>query len=189
MNTRRLVDKTQFTGYIFILLCIFWGLLFIYSIHSIMPYNAVTLPFQRLIKTQAFFPQGWKFFTRSPREDASDAYVKDDSNNWGSIIQSNSSPINFFGASRMTRAKSVESALLLLSAAENKIEWVKCDESPQICAEKIPSNGEIINTSPVPYICGEVLFILQPPVPWAWSRSKKPINMPSKIIKTNVVCQ
>jgi antimicrobial peptide system SdpA family protein len=187
MNVSRLLDKTQFAGYVFIFLCMFWGLLFIYSIHSIMPYNAIKLPFQRLVKTSSFFPQGWKFFTRSPREDITDTYVKED-NNWVTTIHSNSSPINFFGASRLSRAKSVESALLLQSAAENNIDWVKCDDPLQICAEKVQSNGTVVNSSPIPYICGEVVFILQAPIPWAWSMSKKPINMPSKIIKTNVTC-
>lgn len=175
-------------GFAFLAICLFWVLLFIYSIHSALPYNAVKLPFEDYIKTQTFLPQGWKFFTRNPREEMVSMHARNDNNQWTPIIASNASPSNFFGVSRTSRAKSVEMGILLASVRDNDIDWIECKKSLQTCADEFSSNGSVVNKSPVPAICGEVVFLRQSAVPWAWSSSKKEIIMPSRIIKTNISC-
>ena len=39
-----------------------------------------------------------------------------------------------------------------------------------------------------PLLCGEYLLVFQKPVPWAWSKSLKKIEMPAKIIRFKILC-
>lgn len=176
-------------GIAFVTVCVFWIWLFVYSIHAAMPFNPIELPFADNIRIRIFMPQGWKFFTRSPREDDTKLYKKGYGEEWKPILRPNGSPANSFGLDRVGRSQGVEMGLLMVSIREIKSEWSECKESLEACSEKAFSNGIIMNSSPNPTICGEVVFIQQPPVPWAWSLSKKEVIMPSKVNKVHVLCQ
>lgn len=154
-----------------------------------MPHTAVKLPFETALPTRYFLPQGWKFFTRNPREPDHLAYVKRVDGKWASVFQPNGSPTHFFGIIRYGRARSVEMGLLLTSLQEEKVAWTECKKSVQICAPELSIKAILINNSPDAKICGDAVFSEQPPVPWAWSTSKKKITMPSKLVKTRIECK
>lgn len=177
----------HFWGAVSVVLLGFWLLLFTYSIHSAMPLNPINLPLSGAISANVFMPQGWKFFTRNPREDDIKIFRKNNEGNWVSAtFGANSSPVNLFGIKRTARSQGIEIGLLMASI--KKDEWVECKGRTDVCMEQAATNKTIVNESPLPTICGEVAFVMQPPVPWAWSRAKREVVMPSKLIKVGVVC-
>jgi antimicrobial peptide system SdpA family protein len=180
--------QRRFVAASFILITCFWTLLFGYSIHAALPFNPVNLPLVKTLRVRIFMPQGWKFFTRNPREEQIKALSKDSEGKWQSaLIGANASVANLFGLRRNSRAQGIELGLIVTSLKKNQ--WVECKDRLDICAEKTCNVGHVANTSPNPTFCGEAVLIKQSPVPWAWSRAKRPVIMPSKCVRVNVSCQ
>jgi len=137
----------------------------------------------------AFFPQGWAFFTRDPREAVDRAYRPGPP--LVPLLYANTSPRNLFGFGRGARTLNVELAALLheLPAAA----WQPCDAPLQRCVEAGAWAGTggsvaIVNRATEPRICGDVVVERQPPVPWAWGRSIDETHMPSKVARLEVRC-
>lgn len=170
-----------------LLLGLGWGAVFSYSVHGALPTNPIKLPLEQKVYAQVWMPQGWKFFTRDPREEEVAAFVRAEDGGWRSALHGpNGSPSNLFGLSRATRAQGIE--LGLLTTAANRFEWLECKERLEVCVEKAPLAANVKNVTPAPTLCGEVGLTLQPPVPWAWSRARKKVTMPSKALRVNVQC-
>ncbi len=181
-------NSNHLLGFAFLVICVFGIIVFSYSIHSAMPFNAISLPFENKMYINFFLPQGWKFFTRNPREEDVGVYAKNSSGQWLPMILPHSSPSNFFGIKKTSRAKSVELGVLLSLLGDSNPSWETCNSSLQNCSEHVSTVGTTNNPSPNPRICGEILLQRKPPVPWAWSSSKKNVIMPSKIYRTNILC-
>jgi antimicrobial peptide system SdpA family protein len=175
-------------GFVFLFICGFWIIVFIYSIHSAMPFNPINLPFESKAHLRFFLPQGWKFFTRNPREEDIGIYAKDSNGEWLPMIHPHSSPINLFGIKKTSRAKAVEFGLLLSLLSEHNPNWESCNSSLQSCSEKVQTVGAINNPSPNPSLCGDILLQKRRPIPWAWSAARKNVIMPSTIYRTNILC-
>lgn len=189
MNNSHYQKHIRLIGVFFLSLSASWLIVFLYSVHSAMPHNAVQLPLEKSLPIVFFLPQGWSFFTRNPRESDHLVYSKDANGKWISVIQPNASPKNLFGISRSGRAVSVEMGLLLTSLNDKGVKWTECKKSLKFCADRLSVKTELVNKSPDAQICGEVIFSEQPPIPWAWSTSRRKIVMPSKLVETNIVCQ
>jgi len=178
---------TPLLGAFLIILILGWGMVFIYAVHAALPLNAVSLPLEESITPQMWIPEGWKFFTRSPREDVINGFIRGPDGNWVSALRGvNGSPSNLFGIKRTTRAQGIEIGLLITAVSQSA--WQQCKEELETCAEKAPLDTTLRNVTPNPTLCGEVALTKQPPVPWAWSRSGKKITMPSKVVRINVKC-
>ena len=159
-----------------------------YSSHGALPVNPIKLPLEQSVYPQVWVPQGWKFFTRSPREEEVGAFVRAPGGGWVTgLIGANGSAANLFGLRRATRAQGIELGLLV--TAVDKDAWQPCKERLEVCVEKAPLVGNVRNVTPDPTLCGEVGLTLQPPVPWAWSRARRKVTMPSKAVRVNVQCQ
>jgi len=170
-----------------LLLLLGWGAVFAYSVHGALPTNPIKLPMEQSVYAQVFMPQGWKFFTRDPREEEIGAFVRRPDGRWVSALRGpNGSPSNLFGLSRATRAQGIE--LGLISTAANRLTWQECKERLTVCVEKAPLAADVKNPTPDPTLCGEIGLTLQPPVPWAWSGARRKVTMPSKALRVNVQC-
>jgi len=164
-----------------------WLLFFAYSIHASLPFNPIDLPMEKELALRIFAPQGWKFFTRNPREESISTYAKDKNGNWSpAMIGRNSSRITYFGLARTARAQGVEVGLIVASAKADQ--WVPCKERLDLCFEKLPTVRPAVNVTPGATVCGEIICVKQQPVPWAWGRSKDKITMPVKCLRVNVSC-
>jgi len=133
----------------------------------------------------AFFPQGWAFFTRDPREAVDRAYRP------GAplvpLLYANSSPRNLLGLGRGARTLNVELAALLHELPASA--WQSCDAPLERCVEaRAGGRVAIVNRFPEPRICGDVVVERQPPVPWAWGRAIDETHMPSKVARLDVRC-
>ena len=156
----------QLLAILFLGLVIFWAILFSYSIHGALPYNPIKLPFEKKIQINVLLTQGWKFFTRSAREERFKVFVKETSNNWrDSSAKVNADYTNFFGLRRKTRSQNIELGLILNNVDKNK--WQNCEERIDFCFSKSQSKIDVRNLTPNPSICGEIVIALQEPIPWA----------------------
>ena len=150
--------------------------------------NPVRLKNHFNFKMFSFIPQGWAFFTRSPREAQIILYEMQKDGNITKYPQKHSSYKNLFGLDRKASKVIAEIQGLKLKLHDSlfinskwRFQIVHGGEFPQ----KIE---EIQNEIHDPILCGEYLLVFQKPVPWAWSRSIKTIEMPAKIIRLKILC-
>ena len=183
----KLSDKQLiFTGFAASIIIAFWLILFFYSIHAVMPFNPLKLPFQESIPIRSVMTQGWKFFTRNPREDYIRVFeLNSDGADKSILVGSNASPSNLFGLKRDSRAQGIE--IGLITSGLRKDQWHECKTKITQCAQET-EEIDVSNTIENQTICGRVAVSLMPPVPWAWSGSKREITMPSKIAVLKVIC-
>jgi antimicrobial peptide system SdpA family protein len=169
------------------LLCLVTLVPAVYVFHAALPYNPVQLPGGRSAELRVIAPQGWKFFTRDPREERLLVRVPDGAGGWTSdVTPTNSAPQNLFGALRSARAQPSEMSELLLRVPET--EWVACTADPNVCLAAFTRPLVLNNPDPTPTLCGDVGFVMQPPIPWAWARRLGAVILNSKVLRTQVSC-
>jgi antimicrobial peptide system SdpA family protein len=178
-------DHRRWLGLVALGLLASWSTLGVHAVHSAIPNNPVRLPLKEQLQTQLWLPQGWKFFTRSAREETTSPYLRGEDGRWRSASTApNFQARNLFGASRDGRAQGVEIGLILRDASHATRE--ACRATPEICLDRARSTATLHTPSPSPTLCGDVGFVFRKPVPWAWSRSK--VQMPSEVLWIKVVC-
>jgi antimicrobial peptide system SdpA family protein len=147
----------------------------------------IHMPFEKRVLSQSWLPQGWKFFTRNPREDVQFLFVRDSLGNWMPFgFGANTRPVNWFGISRKNRAQGVEIARLLQDIPKEA--WMPTRGDPIEALEKCPLVVTVENNSSRPTIRGIIGVVEQPHVPWAWFAKDAKVIMPSKVIKIEVKC-
>lgn len=165
----------------------FWLSFVFYSIHASLPFNPIDLPLAKTLALRVFTPQGWKFFTRNPREETVSVFARDGHGNWSSpSIGRNASLLSYFGLARTARAQGVEVGVITASLKPDQ--WVPCSERLDACLAKTPTAAAVANVSPGATVCGDIVFVKQQPVPWAWTRSKRTVTMPITCLRVNVSC-
>jgi antimicrobial peptide system SdpA family protein len=178
-------NKLLLSGFTGLLIC-FW-LFFVYQIAvASMPYNPLAKSRITMINLKTVIPEGWAFFTRSPREPQLYVYQKK-GDNWEKVSFTNGSPKNLFGVSRVARASGLEIGSLLENARPS--DWVSCDAHSRKCVdwdclEAIPA----VNAAYYPVYSGEIIVEERQILPWAWSRSCKPDLVPTRVVKLNALC-
>lgn len=165
----------------------FWLTFSVYALHPALKFNPLRLPFESSLRMQRWTPEGWKFFTRNPREDRTRLLGRRQDGAWIDIgLGPNFKVSNLLGFSRVPRAQGIELALLVHDVA--KSEWVRCTEQPEACLERLDHSVPLSNHSPEPTVCGTVGFVMQQTMPWAWaSMTPEPI-MPSRVMRLEVQC-
>jgi antimicrobial peptide system SdpA family protein len=159
----------------------------VYAVHDSMPYNSVHLPFEEHVQMHVFLPEGWKFFTRDPQEDDPMPYLQDADGRWqpaGSVSYAASG--SALGMSRTVRARGVELGMIVSALPKGALQT--CDGTPDSCLAHASVAATMTNESPTPSLCGAVGIVTQRPVPWAWSRSGRPVEMPSRVALVQVRC-
>ncbi len=164
------------------LLAIGWGACALYSLHSVFPHNPVSLPGEDALQLPRWLPEGWGFFTRDPRASDPLLYQEEAPGRW-IRLEVRAGP-SFLWLGRSARAQGFELNALLSQVSETT--WLACQEAPVRCVEK--ANASLVAGNPAvsPTICGNVAFVMQEPVPWAW-RSSQAV-MPSTFIRLAVKC-
>src|SRR5690606_8020796 len=163
---------------------LFFSLLFIST-----PFNPIQheLPFLKNIFD--ITPQGWAFFTRDAREEQIYIYRIDDQNSLHKINQKHSDATNLFGLSRESSKLAIETENILYEF-QNKDVFLSTDWNyDAMIIGEIPENYiNVKNKINSPILCGNYLFVYHRIVPWAWSKSKKTIKMPARVIKLKIEC-
>lgn len=160
------------------------AVLILYTAHASLPPSAVELPFAGKPIFRSVLPQGWGFFTRSPREAFPVAYRVGPSGQWEeAALGARSNYLGGFG--RRSRVQNIEMGLLLNASGA---EWQPCDGEVSACLHAIGAMAIVANPSPSPILCGDIGFVMREPIPWAWYRSAETVQMPTKTLRLNVTC-
>lgn len=159
----------------FVCLVLAWVVPITYTLRFYLPYNASVLS----RSTPSFLllvPEGWGFFTRDPREEDFFTYRRDESGAWEVISQW------AFGFSRRGRILARE-AVSIVEQVEIQID---CRGDHVSCLDGIDAEAMIDTTYRDPGLCGDIGFVWQDPVPWAWAKSA--VVMPSRVGRVEVSC-
>lgn len=164
-----------------------WAVLGVYACHSALPYNPVKLPLEESIDIRTWFPQGWCFFTRNPREDRLFALQGGADGKFTTVLASQSEwPRRFAGFDRRERAVWIEAGILFASVPPT--EWTECKKRPAACLAELGPRRKILNPSPQPRLCGKIGLIRRRILPWAWAHARAKLEMPSKVVLVEVEC-
>jgi antimicrobial peptide system SdpA family protein len=160
------------------------SVLALWAVHAAMPPNAVQLPLESSRTMQTLLPEGWAFFTADPTAVYPQAYELSPAGRWtytgGSLAVSGDA----FGLDRSRRAQGTEMALLLQGVSAG--DWHNCTGGPTTCLSAWPVTAHVVNTSTLQNLCGDVGFVEQQMLPWAWRGTGT--VMPSQVVRVEVRC-
>jgi antimicrobial peptide system SdpA family protein len=163
------------------------AVLALYVVHGSLPTNPLSLPLERSSTLRAFVPEGWGFFTASPRDTTPLPLRRGPSGVWTSVAAGALAvPADAFGADRVRRAQGTEIALVLHDVPKGS--WSTCREAPAACLERLPVFGTRSDVSPGKTICGDIGFVRQEVLPWAWRSAAGQTVMPSQVLRLRVAC-
>lgn len=155
-----------------------------YVVHAALPRTPVNLPLQNRAVVGLFLPQGWAFFTKSPRTAGIVAYSRTP-DRWRSLSPGALAvPVDWMGLNRTRRAQGIEMAMIFRFI--DKAQWRRCDGDPFRCLDASPRT-RLVNDASNHTICGDVGFVRQPIRPWAWRDSRT--VMPSLVLRAEVSCR
>lgn len=155
-----------------------------YVLHAALPHTPLRLPLQNRTMVGLFLPQGWAFFTKSPRTPGLVAY-QHTADGWKSLSPGALAvPRDWFGFDRTRRAQGMEMSMIL--RLTNRGMWHACSNEPRTCLNRLPTI-QLVNDASNHTVCGEVGFVRQDMRPWAWRHSRT--VMPSQVIRAVVACR
>jgi antimicrobial peptide system SdpA family protein len=130
-----------------------------------------------------FFPEGWGFFTKNPRDLQLEVY-KIKNNRVNKINMSNHSAFNYFGLSRKARVIGYESSIIANEVDKKK--WKK-DEVKNIVSFVNDSSVIIPKKKEFKYLVpGDYIFKMYKPIPYAWANKNQEDNNPYSLVKVKI---
>lgn len=163
-----------------------WSVVFVYTIHPILPDNAIQIPYEDKSPLIHLVPQGWGFFTLNPRSPHTYVFTHNQGE-WELHPENPWYGSSFLGFSREPKLLLAEAGLILDSLPDSA--WAECKGRPETCLGAQPALGPIHDIFLHPTLCGDIGIVRQPAVPWAWSHARKPVVMPSQVLRVSVLCQ
>ena len=163
---------------LFVSLILLYSVLYLYALMPVTAKNPISqLPFGKMIKTQQWFPQGWGFYSKDPRDIT--FQVVSIKTGKQAVSWPNNRASNWFGLKRYGRAQGIETGLL----QENLLskDWHTTTEEPLTALEKL-TPIKLKNLTPSPTITGDIGFIKQEALPWGWAKYQN-TTMPSKVLR------
>lgn len=149
------------------------ALIGVYDIRAHTPANILDLPAVDSARPalNATLPQGWAFFTRSPREENLRAYPLTAQGRGEHVQTAYSEPGNAFGLDRAVRSQGTE--LGLIQAAVPVDAWVECEGARTECLEQAASaRGSELPSVDNPVfrttVCGPVILSMERAGVWAY---------------------
>ncbi|WP_157796308.1 SdpA family antimicrobial peptide system protein [Bacillus xiapuensis] len=158
-------------------------LLIFLSITSALPVNTLNIDKELKGVINEVLPQGWGFFSKSPREPDLNAVPLEEQE---ALQWPNNSLSNYLGISREGRAQGIELGSIIGAIDEES--YQNCENDVYSCFKTTETAINIENTNKNPSICGKWGVVNQEPVPWAWGDQLDSIIMPSTIVKVDVEC-
>lgn len=168
-----------------------WGTLFAVGVSPLLLDTPIRLPPAIKRAATLFFPQGWAFFTRDPREPLYYTYTFQDGTFHRDWLP-NADAANLFGLSFNAKVRTMESALL--STRLEPTAWTVCERSKTVeaCLLERVHNAQTLkvnNPSSTPNYCGTVGFTRTEVTPWAYTLGGHPPRMQSVVAVEEVTCR
>ena len=138
----------------------------------------------RRLQMLAVAPQSWGYFS-GPRSEELEVF-RSSNGGWTRIDVPLGSAANLFGLRRATVNHGAEIRTLQEEAGTR---W----STAALTRDQLPEEA---NASPIlvrnlarhPHICGEVLLVSRPPIPWAWTKSSSRAALPTRFARLSVKC-
>ncbi|GAA4044082.1 SdpA family antimicrobial peptide system protein [Arthrobacter methylotrophus] len=140
-----------------------------YSIFAVSPHSTFHLPGTGAIREDLSkaVPQGWGFFTKSPRDPFLLVYANDGVGGHQEIMQLPTVKVeNYFGVGRFDRGQPVELANIVNRVSSQS--WNNCGPTINSCLDAPLTAVEVHNEKPEPSLCGQMKVVEVAPVPWAY---------------------
>lgn len=144
------------------------GVAVMYTGKNTLDFTIAELPAEKQVAPvlDAVAPQGWSFFTKSPRDPdvrflTSDSGVAD--GDQVQVLTPHSRPVNFFGWNRSSRAQAAELALVVGELEDSQ--WTTCNQDT---CDQMEDPVVVANPEPDPSLCGPLTFQQVEPVAWAY---------------------
>ncbi|NBL65069.1 SdpA family antimicrobial peptide system protein [Flavobacterium sp. NST-5] len=164
---------------IFYVFTVFVSILFLYNLFfASLSYNAQTpnYPIKKILSKT--LPEGWGFFTKSPREAGYTVYVVNQGN-LELLETRNTSSSNYFGLSRKARKISMEVSIVTDLVATEL--WQKKSDLSHI---NLPENLVEIDSKNLHFLKNHDLVVVKSyPIPWAWKEIVQPNQIPYEIVR------
>lgn len=173
------------------ILSIFLGflgfILFSVVLFSSIPFNPIQYNANYIEEVFTYTPQGWAFFTRDAREEQAYIY-KVENNKLKKISQKHADINNFIGLSRKVSKLAMEVEVIATLIDKKRFPQTTWNYNENLYG-KVPSRFvEVRNLIKSPILCGDYVIVYHSVVPWAWSKSKRKIKMPAKVLKVRIKC-
>ncbi|HEX8631085.1 MAG TPA: SdpA family antimicrobial peptide system protein [Catenuloplanes sp.] len=157
----------------------------LYVLHAALPATPFHLPFDDRQIVRALVPQGWAFFTLSPRTPDLLVWGAAPDGGWRRLsVGAHAVPSTVLGLDRAARSQGTEIGILASQIPAG--DWSSCERQPTDCLGARPTGRTIANRSTHRTICGDVGLTIQETTPWAWR--DLPTVMPSKTARVVVTC-
>jgi antimicrobial peptide system SdpA family protein len=135
----------------------------------------------------AFLPEGWAFFTKSPREKQLSLYSLHEGEAPMPVNLSENRAHLFSSFNRVDRARLTEVSSVLQRLPPSM--WQNCEGGLDECLSSLSGEKILIKNNRLnAEICGDYVLALSEPVPWAWARLTKKGQMPASAVKITIEC-
>jgi antimicrobial peptide system SdpA family protein len=135
--------------------------------------------------SRVFAPQGWAFFTRSPRTPHLTVVGNQGDGRWTVLSPGRLAvPADLMGLDRIRQAQDTDIRRVLPEVPDRA--WSDCQGEPLDCLSALSAGPSVANPSTRRDFCGDIGLIMQEVVPWAWR--DLPTVMPSKVARVTVTC-
>lgn len=162
-----------------------WSLLLLGVASSSLPLGTLTPPLFLAQWSRVLLPQGWGFFTRDAEEPVLRVHSRD-GDRWQCIDRPLASPTNWFGLCRDGRIRELEVARILHGVPETA--WEPCRDPVDRCWPVTrPPARVVVNEARRPLVEGDLLLQMQERLPWAWGGARDRVDMPSRVVRVQVV--
>lgn len=156
-----------------------------YVIHAALPPNPLSLPGESKLQVQAVVPEGWAFFTKTPRTPEILVYEWL-GNGWRDAHAPKLASAGRLDLSRDARRQGVELGLLFHAVGQDV--WQTCEQPVLDCLTAAPISASVTNTVPDPSVCGDVGLAQRQRVPWSYRDTTTADEMPSLVVRMRVAC-
>jgi antimicrobial peptide system SdpA family protein len=157
----------------------------VYVLHAALPATPFKLPFERPRAIRTVLPEGWAFFTLSPRTPRLAVFGAQPDGGWQQLtVGAHFEPRTSLSLDRRNRSQGTETAIVMNQVPPG--DWSSCDRGPTACLSSLRPTRTIANTSTHRTLCGDVGLTAQEALPWAWR--DLPTVMPSKVARVVVAC-
>lgn len=158
----------------------------LYVLEANLPPNAIEFSSQHATITKEFLPEGWAFFTASPRTVYPVPWRQSlPGAEWAPLHDpSLAVPSQLMGLSRTQRSEGT--ALAILESQVPTSSFVACQSTPAACLAADAHPVPVVNVTPHTELCGELGIAEQQVLPWAWRGSGT--ALPSRVVRLDVRC-
>jgi antimicrobial peptide system SdpA family protein len=162
---------------------VFLGL-FVFGLFNALSSSVLNISGEKNVLIKVF-PQGWAFFSKSPRDD--DFIVLDPQSLELAVQWPNASAENWFGLTRYGRAQGIEAGTLSYQVPQDK--WISCQGDLKACLQENKQEAvEVVNDVPNASLCENYLLVQREPVPWSWAEITTPDQQPAKVVEVRAQC-